>query len=308
MLQTTRKPVTVYRNTDDNAPQLTATAGSLKTILKACLVEGYGNKPSLGWEMPFEDAHSAVFRSKNPQSTGMALQIKNPQPQGAEARMMINPTALDKADAILAKGQAKFPYLSSYAQFETGGSWILVGHDQAFAFLINGLYSGVRLLWFGDFPSLAAADTGNCLLYCGSGENQDYLSSGTSEPSTYLVSGSNHFVLAKSFDGLSTGVDGNVSSVTFINRGVSYPDPVTGGLTMSECYIVERLTGGQIQAPFRGLWPGMYYCVNNLGSIPNYAELTGFAGTNDRYAKVCLDDSYSPSSGYYLINLTAWDA
>lgn len=310
MLQTTRKPVTVYRNTDDHAPQLTAAAGSLKTILKACLVEGYGNKPSLGWEMPFEDAHSAVFRSKNPKSPGMALQIKNPQPRGAEARMMINPTALDKADAILAKGQAKFPYLRGYDQGGSGRTWMVIGHDSAFALLLTGSQSGVRLLWFGDFPSLVAADTGNCLLYCGDDNSADYLSSLTYEPTVVGTGGNNHFVLGKSFDGLSNGTPGYVLSLVIPIRGLPYPDLITGGLSMSECFIAERVfvTSSMAQHPLRGLWPGVYYSANNLSPVADYAELTGFPGTDDRYLKVGLNDSGGTQTGFYLINLTAWEA
>ena len=51
MFQTERVPVTVYRSTDEGAPQLSAAAGSLKTVLKACLTNGYGTKQPLGWEM-----------------------------------------------------------------------------------------------------------------------------------------------------------------------------------------------------------------------------------------------------------------
>ena len=71
--QTTKIPAKVYRSTDKDAPKLDAVAGSLKTLLKACLVTGYGaddsRKEPAGWAMPFENDVSAVFRSQSPEST-----------------------------------------------------------------------------------------------------------------------------------------------------------------------------------------------------------------------------------------------
>ena len=58
MFQTERVPVTVYRSTDEGAPQLSDAPGSLKTVLKACLTNGYGTKQPLGWEMQYEDGHA----------------------------------------------------------------------------------------------------------------------------------------------------------------------------------------------------------------------------------------------------------
>lgn len=57
---------TIYKSSDPDAPQLTTAAGSLKTILKACLITGYGTgadaKAPAGWLMPFEETNKAVFQ------------------------------------------------------------------------------------------------------------------------------------------------------------------------------------------------------------------------------------------------------
>ena len=97
MIQTELKPVTVYRSTDTNAPQLTKTAGSLKTVLKACLVEGYGSQPALGWDMPYENGMKAVFRSKDPKATKTALRVDNAANTYAEVAMLIEHQGEDKA-------------------------------------------------------------------------------------------------------------------------------------------------------------------------------------------------------------------
>lgn len=48
--------VTVYRSTDSGAPLLTYAADSLNTLLKSCLVDGYGAKPAAGWTHTVLDA------------------------------------------------------------------------------------------------------------------------------------------------------------------------------------------------------------------------------------------------------------
>lgn len=47
---------TLYKWDDAGAPQLTRQAQSLLTILRKCLVEGYGSKAALGWSIAFDDA------------------------------------------------------------------------------------------------------------------------------------------------------------------------------------------------------------------------------------------------------------
>src|SRR5262245_33223377 len=62
---------TVYRRDDSGAPALTYSTAvpnvahftAFKTILKACLVYGYGSKPAAGWELIGEGANNLVLRS-----------------------------------------------------------------------------------------------------------------------------------------------------------------------------------------------------------------------------------------------------
>lgn len=48
------KPI-IYNSKDTGAPQLTSATNSLSTILKACLVTGYGDKLPAGWEVVHEN-------------------------------------------------------------------------------------------------------------------------------------------------------------------------------------------------------------------------------------------------------------
>ena len=67
-------PVKYYSWQDDQAPQLADANGVIKTILKACLVTGYGSKQGAGWTALFEDAYRIVLR--RPLRTGNPPDIK----------------------------------------------------------------------------------------------------------------------------------------------------------------------------------------------------------------------------------------
>lgn len=69
-----RYPVKYYSWQDDKAPQLTDADGVIKTILKACLVTGYGTMQGAGWTALFEDAYRIVLR--RPLRTGSPPDIK----------------------------------------------------------------------------------------------------------------------------------------------------------------------------------------------------------------------------------------
>ena len=60
------EPVLMYSSTDANAPQINQNAraaGDVKTVLKACLVTGYGSKQGAGWTIQNETATVAEFVS-----------------------------------------------------------------------------------------------------------------------------------------------------------------------------------------------------------------------------------------------------
>ena len=65
-LNPVNEPVKRFSSTDAGAPQInyaTRVAGDVKTVLKACLVTGYGAKASAGWSIVNEVNHVAEFVS-----------------------------------------------------------------------------------------------------------------------------------------------------------------------------------------------------------------------------------------------------
>lgn len=76
-LNPTPVPVRLYSHTDSDAPQLPANnwTGAIKTILKACLVTGYGGKPGAGWTLREETPNKAAFAMGDPACPPVALEV-----------------------------------------------------------------------------------------------------------------------------------------------------------------------------------------------------------------------------------------
>lgn len=70
----------IYRYDDDNAPVASGLPGSLVGLLRACLVDGYGDKTPAGWTMPHANAEGtlAAFRNNPETGSGFRLQVDNP--------------------------------------------------------------------------------------------------------------------------------------------------------------------------------------------------------------------------------------
>ena len=67
----------IYRSGDDNAPVLIGQKTTMISILKACLVDVYGDKDPAGWTMPFINVEqtNAVFRNNPTNGTGFYLKV-----------------------------------------------------------------------------------------------------------------------------------------------------------------------------------------------------------------------------------------
>lgn len=72
---------TIYKSTDPDAPQLSNATGSLKTVLKACLVTGYGTgtdtKAGAGWNLLYDEPNKAVFQPVEAGAENLMLRIDN---------------------------------------------------------------------------------------------------------------------------------------------------------------------------------------------------------------------------------------
>lgn len=157
-------PVKYYSWQDDQAPQLSNVDGVIKTILKACLVTGYGSKAGAGWTSLFEDAYRIVLR--RPLRTGNPpdIKIENGTITGTTVRHRIvaqdNPTGLDDTTElssvnILARDD------------KTGNEWHCIVTDFAFLLCyqmgnngtsVSGTYNKKNAFFVGSASKLNEAD------------------------------------------------------------------------------------------------------------------------------------------------------
>lgn len=124
------EPVNVYRFDDEDAPPLNGNPDSLLTILKACLVTGYGKQKPLGFSLAFEDEHVKVFCPK-PRGLEPQWFLRASDDNGASARLQIylDMTGINDGRIMCAP---QTPY--KYSNKNRTGEWLLVGSSRGFVF------------------------------------------------------------------------------------------------------------------------------------------------------------------------------
>lgn len=311
MFDTQRVPVKVYRWDDEGAPQVESAAGSIKTILKACLVTGYGEgnkrKDGLGWEMAFEKAQEACFRSTHPKATKWWLGVDdtkyladgNNNNRYADVCGILEPTSATAGKAVqyVWNNSYRVRFASSYYSDNSFRlKWVLIGHARAFALVLlsPGNSSGSPVLYFGEFPSLALADEHQNLLGLGANGDRGYFNIGNytdfycSAMRDYKGDAPNAFY-----------VGSNV-----VQNAAAYPSPISGGFTASDLYLFEEVNGSKYA--LRGFVPGLMRTNEAMPSnnvIPQGTVYDNLDNSGDEWMYV---KCFSNHSGL-LINLTAWE-
>nr|WP_309574588.1 hypothetical protein [Moraxella osloensis] len=163
LFQLEQKPVTVFSASDAGAPTLTAGIGSLKTLLKACLVTGYGSKQGLGWQMAFEstDKNSAAFKSADPTASGFYFKIDNSTTDTAKLSAYQEMTDISTGMK---------PFVVNQTYDLAASNWMLVGHSKAFILLLDINVSNDKVAYpiiFGDLPREKKQVAPVCLLWMG---------------------------------------------------------------------------------------------------------------------------------------------
>lgn len=170
----------VFRWDDADAPQLKGTSGmsdtrgQLLNILDKCLVDGYGDKTSLGWERTHTDTYKRVFRIP----AGMSLRVEDTLAswywQGVKVRGYDYMTSIDAGvggfpnSAILNNSNwANFAgenfgwlYYADDGQSTVTRRWVIVGDEKGFWIWVDSVSptSGSSeiiktLHYFGEFIS-----------------------------------------------------------------------------------------------------------------------------------------------------------
>lgn len=305
--------VRVYYDDDASAPVLTGLAGSLISVLDACLVNGYGSKGAAGWTKEFSAANQAVYRAPS----GLRHYFRVDDTSGQEARIRGYETM-----SGISAGTGPFPtdaqvngglYLrkSNAASSATRG-WCVTASDTGVFILPNSAQTswvsayGVEgnQAYFGEFDSRVAGDNYNtCIIGAvGSGIYQNRMNSmtpsGCYSPRSYLQTGTswgNHRVAE---------LDPSIAPITYFGPSSSstytpFPDPISGDLNLTRIMIVEDVGAGRvIRGYLRGVWGHHHVAMGNHGDTFNGS------GTTSGKTFMLFDSPYSSSTGRIIYEIS----
>lgn len=157
--------VTVYRWDDAGAPQLDLVSPSrIITILKKCLVDGYGSKSPLGWTLAYEDASTFKVAFRNSPVLGSGGYVQFWSTNGSDSPV----TMYAKVSQSMAALDDFFNpgYIGLINPANTFKRWIIIGTSTGFYFLLHhetsnygvGSNNFERSYFFGDFISTVTND------------------------------------------------------------------------------------------------------------------------------------------------------
>lgn len=174
-------PVKVYKWDDEGAPTLSKVANCMLTILKACLVTGYGEKEGAGWTEAFSDTGVSVFRPEVGAETDFYLRCSADTGMQMTPQVYLNMTSASAGDLKL-QCDTKF----KYATGSITGKWVLLATARTFYFFCEQHYTALgnsnkqgAYFFCGDTASNVAGDRLVYLQHTGGGydggENAGFL-------------------------------------------------------------------------------------------------------------------------------------
>ena len=163
------EPVKRFSSTDAGAPQINynaRVAGDVKTVLKACLVTGYGAKESAGWSIANEVDHVAEFVSPSVAMSDYRLGIDDSSAASTTWYYQYQDARVNPNKNVPSKN------FSNVNKLSTENSWELIVTERGFYF-VEILYHTTlaakvaRITWFGQLKSALMNDNGvNISFFC----------------------------------------------------------------------------------------------------------------------------------------------
>lgn len=287
--------VKVYRSNDASAPALTGQAGSLITLLDACLVNGFGTKTSAGWTKAFSGTNKAAYRMPTTTpATGFYLRVDDTGSTDARDARLIGYETMTGIDA----GANPFPtsvqmsggayLIKSSSSDSTPRPWILVASPRSFylfVFANNTVYGSsadnwTNTMFFGDIITRKAVDGYECLLigsYRGSTSSSSHFAFNQGISATFSPHAAHY--MARSYTGIAAGAiqvsktrnyrhayQDNLIGRTQANL---FPNKITNSIDFATMMICESDT------VWRGSMPGFYEPAGGFNSVSAFFELEG---------------------------------
>jgi hypothetical protein len=286
---------TIYASTDASAPVLNGVAGSLLTVLDACLVNGYGSQVQAGWSKPF--ANSGNIGCYTNAGTGLSVSINDNGPGGGtgkEARA----TGYEVLTSV-STGTGPFPNVTqgasgagfvvirkSNSTSSTARDWFVIADNLTFYLFmatqdVANAYMGFM---FGDFFSLkSATDSYRCMIIGRTAENSDTSSETLHLLQSNITANSAGKFIARSYGGGGTSIqvgthgDSSKTNSSFLNGVMQFPNGPDGALYLTPVWVHESST-----STIRGRLRGFYQqCHPDL----SFSDGTTFSGAGDYAGK-----------------------
>jgi hypothetical protein len=245
--------VRLYRSTDAGAPQL-GSVGAIRSILKACLVAGYGSRTSAGWSMPFEDAANSKCVFKQGGTDGRYLWIDNSENlRYAKVNGYMTMSDIDTGtEALCDDFPDGFGYFSGTA-YSTTTEWILIASDRFFYFIPSAQTKRfTHAVFFGDVEMLGEPSDYNlsiaCYLSSSEASNTSFGTMAQPLIRAYSYSG-RKIIRALSQQPASAVFDYfDLNSTSYIGdtNNLRYPEISIGGVVVKRMLIRDSVTLGLI--------------------------------------------------------------
>lgn len=279
--QPVQYPVRYYSYLDAGAPQLADIDGNIKTILKACLVTGYGAKVGAGWTALFEDDYRIVLR--RPLLTGNPpdIKIENGVINGTTRHRVVSqdsPIGLDDTNELAA---VKMLARDSACN----NKWHLIASDFGFIFCYAMAEDGVP---YSDKSSV---------LYVGSMKKMQDSAADFFVASEYSLTTNNgtHGVWVNGILGTLTRFKDMRANITYTKK--AYVELNGTELTYNNDYLAQDVIIGE-----KSITP--FYC----SVMSTHADLiTKTISINDRQMIRYVDHVYEGTSKALYIPLDYWE-
>lgn len=265
--------VLVYRSTDDSAPNLTQTAGSLISVLDFCLLT------TAGWTKEFSGTNLATYRP--PSGNRFYLAIDDTTTTYARIRSFEEATAEGVAESSGSGPMPTDTLLSGGGYVQKGASlaWHCYVSDRSM-YLFTSVSWYAHAIFWGDLAEPIPGDSYHTALIAAVESMQPTVSP-FARVSTSPSVMSGHWV-HRSYSQLSGSVAGGKFIAEFVGgsylgaAGDSYPSRVENALKMS------RVPFGEVVASpsaviMRGILPGLWDPLHLAPLTP----LDTFSGSGD---------------------------
>lgn len=164
--------VKVYKSTDKHAPVINHAdrrAGDVKTVLKACLVTGYGDKQGAGWLIENETDLTASFYVDNAELTNY--------------RLMLDDSGSNVSFNISHHGALKNPAYRTHTRRQSSTaralSWMVLASEYGFYYIecheVNGV-AFANFTYFGRLKSALVNDSEKNMVFINTTAGNEYAS------------------------------------------------------------------------------------------------------------------------------------